>query len=311
MRGTVIVGGAVLILFVVVVGSTFGLLKRSHSKSKSTTAGPPAMRWDWNDEPDVEFLFPPKFYPITRGQHLWPKLPRFTQKTIMEKTSTPQEEAFHWMVGDPAFETYRDDRLLQRFALATFYFSLIARSNRTWLAHDVHECHWTTNESALESKDISSSPCRDGEEYLYLQFYNENLEGTLPPELGLLTSLVDIDLSNNALAGSLPSELGLLEQLTGFFSFRNNLSGTIPSQLGNLEQLSAFSVAENPELYGIIPENVLSLAVQGSLTFVDISGTTISGTIPTELCSLDLTLDYDCGTKLCGCDCGCTGAVSP
>jgi hypothetical protein len=74
----------------------------------------------------------------------------------------------------------------------------------------------------------------------FLSLYENKFRGTLPSELGLLSStLIDISLHSNRLTGELPSELGLLVALgyetsntapdLGLQLQSNSLSGTIPA----------------------------------------------------------------------------------
>ena len=64
---------------------------------------------------------------------------------------------------------------------------------------------------------------------------NNNLYGTLPAELGLLTLMVAFAVHGNSVSGTIPSELGAFTGLTSSFRFRENMmSGSLPSQLGQL-----------------------------------------------------------------------------
>ena len=60
------------------------------------------------------------------------------------------------------------------------------------------------------------------------------LTGEIPPELGNLTNLRELNLRNNMLSGELPPELDKLTNLTGF-DLRNNteLSGVLPDAFSN------------------------------------------------------------------------------
>ena len=60
------------------------------------------------------------------------------------------------------------------------------------------------------------------------------LTGSLPAELGNLTSLEDLNLSYNQLTGSLSPWLGNLVNLNGLVLSNNQLSGNLPSELGIL-----------------------------------------------------------------------------
>ena len=66
---------------------------------------------------------------------------------------------------------------------------------------------------------------------------NNNLTGTLPPELGTLSDLRYLDFYGNNLTGPIPPELGNLSRLLGLAILYNNLTGPIPPELGNLSHL--------------------------------------------------------------------------
>ena len=69
--------------------------------------------------------------------------------------------------------------------------------------------------------------------------YNR-LTGQVPAELGKLTNLRELALSNNRLTGQVPAELGKLTNLRRLFLHENELTGTLPSSLMNLEGISSF-----------------------------------------------------------------------
>ena len=58
-----------------------------------------------------------------------------------------------------------------------------------------------------------------------------NLTGSIPPELGDLFQLVDLDLSYNQLTGNIPIELRKLKNLETLSLGHNPLSGCFPSGL--------------------------------------------------------------------------------
>ncbi|KAI3753743.1 hypothetical protein L2E82_25805 [Cichorium intybus] len=81
---------------------------------------------------------------------------------------------------------------------------------------------------------------------------NNNINGTILPEIGRLIQLHVLELSKNNLTGTIPdsiSEMGNLEVLD---LSSNNLHGTIPASLNKLSFLSMFCVAYN-HLEGAIP----------------------------------------------------------
>ena len=87
---------------------------------------------------------------------------------------------------------------------------------------------------------------------LYLQ-HNNNVEqssigfsGSIPPELGNLSSLRELLLHGNSLSGGIPVELGNLANLQLLYLNENQLTGTIPSALGNLHNLRNLHLQMQP-----------------------------------------------------------------
>ncbi|KAJ4792361.1 Leucine-rich receptor-like protein kinase family protein [Rhynchospora pubera] len=78
------------------------------------------------------------------------------------------------------------------------------------------------------------------------------LNGTIPEDIGRLIMLFVLDLSQNNISGPIPDSLGNLTNLQTLDLSRNNLSGIIPASLGQLHFLATFSVAFN-NLFGPIP----------------------------------------------------------
>ena len=96
------------------------------------------------------------------------------------------------------------------------------------------------------------------------------------------TTVIELNLGYNNLVGTLPTELGLLTNLEVFYLPGNEISGTIPSQLGTLSKLRVVELNTN-QLTGTIPSSFASLA---NLEFLAVWNNQLSGTIPTSLGSL-------------------------
>ena len=67
-----------------------------------------------------------------------------------------------------------------------------------------------------------------------LRLDNNQLSGTIPPELGRLVHLEELFLHGNQFTGEIPRELGDLASLRRLKLGDNQLSGTLPAELGDI-----------------------------------------------------------------------------
>ena len=156
--------------------------------------------------------------------------------------------------------------------------------------------------AAWDGVTVGGSPLRVTK--LFLR--GRQLTGTIPPELGGLASLVELNLGENRLTGLIPSELSSLTNLEILSLIRNQLTGPIPAGLSELSNLEILALGGNQltgpiptwlgniinleqlylggnQLTGPIPASLGDLANLGQL---DLSQNQLSGPIPTELGSL-------------------------
>ncbi len=108
---------------------------------------------------------------------------------------------------------------------------------------------------------------------------NRGLSGQIPSQLGNLERLIELNLSENSLSGPIPPELENLKQLDDLDLSHNSLSGSIPPELGNLEQLEKLILTRN-SLTGPVPPEIGNLK---RLWILFLSGNSLSGSIPPEL----------------------------
>ena len=78
-----------------------------------------------------------------------------------------------------------------------------------------------------------------------ISLVDSRLTGTIPPQLGNLSVLTGLDLSQNDLTGNIPPELGNLGELTELFLDKNLLSGELPRSFTNLTELTSFFFSDN------------------------------------------------------------------
>lgn len=86
---------------------------------------------------------------------------------------------------------------------------------------------------------------------------NKGFDGSIPTEIGLMTNLTYLDLSQNDLGGSIPEELYSLTNLVELFLYQNQLTGTISRSAGNFWNLRHFHLNHN-QLTGSIPASMAS-----------------------------------------------------
>lgn len=122
---------------------------------------------------------------------------------------------------------------------------------------------------------------------------------SLPPEMGLLTDLVSLDLSpmglhlQAGLRGSLPSQLSLCSKLTFLRLGRGFLSGPLPTFISSLPLLQVLDISQN-NFSGPVPTWLASLS---HLSELSLSQNSFHGVIPSEIGSLSNLQSLDLSTN--------------
>ena len=107
--------------------------------------------------------------------------------------------------------------------------------------------NWSTETSMFtwEGVEIGGSTEPGSDAVIGLRLPIRDLTGFIADDLGLLTSLVELDLSENWLSGGIPGTLGQLANLRVLRLSGNRLSGEIPAELRRLESLQTLDVGSN------------------------------------------------------------------
>ncbi|CAB9528145.1 Leucine Rich Repeat [Seminavis robusta] len=240
--------------------------------------------------------------PQTLEDHILSLLPDNTQ---LSQATSPQYRAYNWILEDSSNAQYADWRIQQRYALATLYFSTEGDSwteNGSWLSYIVHECDWYGKHSFalketlvhiydgyLEDLFPPTEPppttCHEDGSYQHLWLDQNNLMGSLPQELYMLTSLKDFV---HWWTRTIPSEIGLLTHLQVLSLHDNNHEGSIPSEIWQLTQLEFFVPSRNLALKGTISTEIGTLS---KLKWFVMEECGLTGTLPTELGQIE-TLEW-------------------
>ena len=168
----------------------------------------------------------------------------------------------------PVAEARAQDLASDRAALVALYN---ATDGPKWANND----NWLSDEPLDAWYGVRVS---DGRVEL-LDLEDNRLTGTIPPELGGLTSLTWLNLARNQLTGPIPPELGDLSSLTLLYLHANQLTGSIPPELGDLSRLWTLILAYN-QLTGPIPSELGGLS---RLRQLGAPFNQLTGSIPPEL----------------------------
>ena len=155
--------------------------------------------------------------------------------------------------------------------------------------------NWLTDKPLDEWRGVTTDANSRVTELL---LWDNNLTGSIPPELGNLTKLETLYLDRNQLSGPIPSEIGSLSNLNYLALNGNQLTGSIPPELGNLTKLETLYLDRN-QLSGPIPSQLGNLT---KLEALYLNRNQLSGPIPSELGSLsNLRSLYLRDNELSGC----------
>ncbi|KAH9734401.1 hypothetical protein KPL71_017361 [Citrus sinensis] len=170
---------------------------------------------------------------------------------------------------------------------ATAHTSYITTDQDALLALKAHITHDPTNflaknwNTSTPVCNWTGVPCDvHNHRVTVLNISRLNLTGTIPFQLGNLSSLQSLNLSFNRLSGSIPSAIFTTYTLKYVNFHENQLTGTFPSFIFDKSSLQHLDFAHN-SLSGEIPANICS-----NLPFLEIlslSGNMLHGRIPSTL----------------------------
>ena len=112
-----------------------------------------------------------------------------------------------------------------------------------------------------------------------LWLHSNSLMMTIPTEIGRLGRLSTLNLVGNKLGGSLPTEIALIMSIQNIKLSYNSFTGTLPTELSMLRNLESLEVFDN-QFEGTISQFLSSCAMLRSL---DLSENRFIGTLPTQI----------------------------
>jgi Leucine-rich repeat (LRR) protein len=160
----------------------------------------------------------------------------------LQTPGSAQHDALSWLANDTFQGYYTDEKLIQRYSLATLFFSTNGKNwfNKSMWLDEGDECdRWWQLTGGILCDSLNSS-------ITSLELGSNNLVGTIPAEIGLLKSLVSLGLSyNDFLSERIPTEIAELTSLKELNLKTCKLSGSVPEQLINVTTLNSLDLSEN------------------------------------------------------------------
>ena len=252
---------------------------------------------------DMSMPLSPSQGPTSVEEYILALIPEDSVGAINNGNS-PQSQAFQWLLADdinlPIVSDLSEERLKQRFALATLYFATKGDGwvvNRNWLNYSVHECDWYVKPDFAERGSLSivtpsflagffpepdpiPSACGKHGLLQHLWLDQNNLDGTIPEELYLLTNLKSLSLGANQLEGTISTLVGHLTSLEGLVIKGQKNAGQIPTEIGSLTRLRALILIQNDH-NGLFPTELWHLTNLETIYLG--KNLHLNGAIPTDI----------------------------
>jgi len=284
-----LIAGVIIVVLVLSISIGVSTSRKRSENRKGSKNG--------NEESSFENGNPPDPTPQptkSRDQLAIEFLGTVSSTSSLLEVGSSQHYALEWIVENDNLalkvpESMEDDgaaQFVSRYALAVLYYELngLAWDEVGFLSGE--ECLWNrdnfTGTSSTTEYPIGVT-CNQQFEPRSFNFPFNNLRGSLPLEIGLLTKLEFLGLGGNQIRGPLPSQVTNLSRLSTLDLYGNMMTGTIPTLLGSLSNLTWLSMSYN-KLQGAIPDELGSLSMLKLLNFAGCSG--LNGIIPGALSTL-------------------------
>jgi len=244
-RRKYVVLGSVVIIILIIVGVLAGTenadLKQSSDNKQKATTDNIDIDQCYNSTTDIS-----ERYQSLRTEII-SRVPNIA--SAVDNRYSSARRSLCWIaLADLSISNYE---LIQRFVMGMVYYRFVEEDgdvppffrNSKWL-NDESICNWDFIE--CENDQIQA---------LKMQTRRDayRLEGRIPTELALLSSLTYLDLDGHGLSGEIPPELWSMNQLKVLKLGLNDLTGELSNELSNLVQLEELFIGSN-YFSGTIPE---------------------------------------------------------
>lgn len=176
---------------------------------------------------------------------------------------TPQFRAYAWLVTDSSYaQGYPTQRLLQRYALATLYYSTIGplwRNSDKWMSLS-DECEWYGVSGCQKNSTITTI---NGNSVSSINLEANRLSGPVPPDLFEFLNLKILNLANNDLTGPIPNEIAW--HPFEVIDLAENQFTSIPSEMSTMKTLNHLFLQGNAFGSQTLPDGICELRDSGVL----------------------------------------------
>jgi hypothetical protein len=216
---------------------------------------------------------------------------------LFDIPGTCQSKTRDWLRTGKDVLEFSAERIRQRYAFTMMFCETDGGDwleNDMWLS-DLHECDWYNR--------IGLDPCNRVEQLEMVRIHDNGLQGTLPSEMSIISTLYEFTVSDNLVSGTFPAAYSSLSDLDTFCIAFNQFDGPVPGFIFRFPDMVYLDIAynrftgqlpndipqqmpdleilfmENNDIGGKIPANLGNL----NLRRVHMDDNALTGTIPTEL----------------------------
>lgn len=234
----------------------------------------------------------------------------YSSSEDLDETSTPQALAARFMQLDnisvPHETSSKGETFewMERYVMVVLYYAMNGDSwifSHSFANRNFGTCDWSTNIGSFRL----GVTCDKNRRINFILLDRNNLEGTMPGELGLLDSLELFSAAGNSISGSIPTRIEKLSSLRILHLSDNQMTGSIPTSFGELHNLEEVHLEGNiltgdlNHIAGLeklkflyLDDNAFSQKVDSSfltnlpnLNILDISDNDFFGEVPVHLFS--------------------------
>nr|GMC91795.1 MDIS1-interacting receptor like kinase 2-like [Ipomoea batatas] len=128
----------------------------------------------------------------------------------------------------------------------------------------------------------------------FLRLSSNNLSGTIPHEIGSITSLQVLKLFNNSFLGNIPPSIGNLKHLQYLNLGMNLLNSTIPVEIGSMNSLWTLDL-QNNSFQGKIQPSIGNLQ---HLQYLYLADNFLTGELPPSLSNISKLVELDLSSNM-------------